>query len=110
MERDTTDIGSNMYLGTTLDHSIPRELWSLHVGPVEGNMVLWKHSMCKLLYVSDLKMTGAFVVGNLFICHIKWNKASLGQWLCQNETLYSMCVYVMRQTLPLGQRSRDQER
>ena len=29
MERDTTDIGTNMYHGTTLDHSIPRELWGL---------------------------------------------------------------------------------
>ena len=31
MERDTTDIGSNMYHGTTLDHPTHRELWDLQV-------------------------------------------------------------------------------
>ena len=31
VERDTTDFVSNMYHGTTLDYSIPRELWGLHV-------------------------------------------------------------------------------
>jgi hypothetical protein len=50
-------------------------------GPVEGKKVLCKHIVYKLLYISGLKKSGAFVVGNLFICNIKWNKASLGQWL-----------------------------
>ena len=31
MERDTTDIVSNMYHGTTLGNPKPRGLWSLHV-------------------------------------------------------------------------------
>jgi hypothetical protein len=49
--------------------------------PVLGNIVLcvFVYIYIYLLYVSGLKMTGAFIVGNLFIWNIITNKISLGQ-------------------------------
>jgi ABC-type uncharacterized transport system permease subunit len=48
-------------------------------GLVVGNMVLCKYIVYNLLSVPGLKKSGAFIVGNLFICNTIVNKASLGQ-------------------------------
>ena len=114
MERDTTDIGTNMYHGTTLDHTYLEnsEVYMCR-DPVIGNIVLCKYILYNLLQGCGLKMSGAFIGGNLFICNIIVNKASLGNgWLGinQNERLQSRDFYIMRQALPLRQNLSFQER
>jgi hypothetical protein len=49
--------------------------------PVVGNIAFSKYILYNLKKVTGLKMSGAFIVGTLFICNVKVSKVSVGQWL-----------------------------
>ena len=70
--RESTDIGSNLYHAIIIGHALQLEVSDIKMpgAPIMGNMVICKETVTKLLKVSDLKVTRALIVGNMVI----WNK------------------------------------
>lgn len=77
--RDMTDIASKMYHANIICQAIARGLRSQNSQYFNYRkyMILCKETETKPQKISDLKIPGAFIVGNMIICNKIVNNASL---------------------------------